>query len=124
MRVLNMRDEEAQRLLAEGKAEYVGRGYARQDLLSRLYCEKGWLGNPHVVGWCEHCKTYHEQGEAAEAYRNNLEWRYEFDERFAKAFSEMMKTREALVCWCAPRRCHGNVIIEFWEDITRNRKEL
>ena len=52
--------------------EYIGRGieYHTHILAKGIKpSEKGWLGNPHPIGWCDRCLEYHNREECIEAFK-------------------------------------------------------
>lgn len=65
-------------------------------------------GNPHPVGDCKRCSIKHERGEAVVAFRKDVEQMPEF---IAKART-YLKGKD-LVCWCAPKACHADVLLEI-----------
>jgi hypothetical protein len=34
--------------------------------------EEGWLGNPHPIGWCDICTTYHTRDECIERFKEDF----------------------------------------------------
>jgi hypothetical protein len=70
----------------------------------------GKYGNLHKIGYCGVCQRRHTRAEAIEAYqedvRNNLELRKEIEKLRGKR----------LGCFCKPKACHGDVIVEFLEE--------
>ena len=76
------------------------------------------FGNQHKVGWCNLCNNEHAQGRAVEAFAKDFERRILEDDEFRKAvFGLRGKT---LVCFCKPKRCHGDVYVEFLERQDEN----
>lgn len=66
--------------------------------------EPGWLGNPFAMsdGWSRE--------EAVERYREAFRDRLD-DPEFRAAVEELHG--KTLACWCTPRSCHGDVILEY-----------
>lgn len=64
------------------------------------------LGNPFVIG--------------KDGSRGDVVTKFE---RWARHSSEVMETIERLPpdavlgCWCAPKRCHGDVIVKLWKEM-------
>lgn len=81
---------------------YIGRpGHGRD----------GYFGNPHPVGFCPLCAQEHVRGEAVVAFEDYFYRRLARDPEFFGRVLELHGKR--LGCFCAPARCHGNVIAEF-----------
>lgn len=78
-------------IIPEG-ARYVGR--------------PGPLGNPFLVG------KDGTREEVIEKYRQWFRVRLEKEEAFLVTVEHLRGT-PALVCWCAPNRCHAEVIAEY-----------
>lgn len=76
-------------------------------------------GNPytHLGGNTLAQYTVESREEAIEAYRHWLERMVDFD----PAYFDDLLDATALVCWCAPASCHGDVIAEWLEE---RRKQL
>ena len=70
----------------------------------------GKYGNRHKLGYCSVCQRRHTCAEAIEAYqedvRNNPELRKEIEKLRGKR----------LGCFCKPKACHGDAIVEFLEE--------
>lgn len=80
---------------------YIGRAGRGQD---------GYFGNPHPVGDCARCGREHERGEAVLAFREDFESYLRQPEYLARIKALKGKI---LVCFCAPRACHGHVMAEW-----------
>lgn len=80
---------------------YIGR---------RNRCSSGLFGNPIVAGKpCLICDARHEAaGSTLACYEVYLRRRLEYDPKFKAAFLQL--DGKYLVCSCAPRRCHGDII--------------
>jgi hypothetical protein len=90
---------------------YVGRGPHKVHMNMNLPLgAKGWLGNPHTVGFCPQCGVEHVQGEAAEAFRDDFYARLEREKEFKLYLLDKGQQIDYVVCWCAPRKCHGDII--------------
>lgn len=83
---------------------YMGRAGKGQD---------GYFGNDHYVGYCRKCQKNHTQEEAVEAFRADFRVRIAVDDAYrAKIWQCQGK---ALGCFCKPRACHVDVIVEYLE---------
>lgn len=79
-----------------------------------VFIDRGtYWGNPHPMGRsCPSCHGHptHTREEAIAAFKRDWESpKYEAHRR--RALKELWN--KVLVCWCAPRPCHGHVIAEF-----------
>lgn len=73
-----------------------------------------YVGRPSLFG---NPFKIRNEGDRAEVIKLYEEWfldRIVKDAGFRKAL-EKLKTATALVCWCAPKACHGDVIAEWLE---------
>ena len=96
--------------------EYIGRGteYHTHMLAEGINPgEKGWLGNPHPIGWCDICRDYHTRSECIMKFKNDFYKKINSDEEFRKAVFALRGKR--LGCYCKPEECHGDIIKE-WID--------
>jgi len=66
--------------------------------------ELGWLGNPYRMS------DGYDREEAVAEYREAFRDRLEDDE-FREAVEDLRG--KTLACWCSPRACHGDVIVEY-----------
>lgn len=72
--------------------------------------EPGWLGNPYK-------KEDYGREECIERFREDFIKRLENDPEFRSAVENLQG--KTLGCWCKPKPCHGDVILEFLRgDIT------
>ena len=86
---------------------YIGRPGKGQD---------GYFGNPVVVGeQCPVCGQIHvKPGETLVCYREYLQWRVDHDPEFRVNLQNLRG--KTLGCFCKPRPCHGDVIVEWLEE--------
>ncbi len=104
--------------------EYIGRGTEyRTHMNSRGIQpgEKGWLGNPHPIGWCDICQTYHSREECIQAFKKDFYRKINNDSVFQKAVLQLRGKR--LGCYCKPKACHGDVIKAWIESQPIERKK-
>jgi len=94
VRVLNKRKDEIPK-----DAVYVGRPTP--------------FGNPFVIGEGRAVGRPITRVEAVERFREYFRKRVSEEAGFRKAV-EALRGRD-LVCWCAPERCHAEVIVEYLE---------
>ncbi len=73
--------------------------------------EKGWLGNPHPIGWCDICREYHTRTECISKFRQDFYKKINSDPEFKKSILSLKGKR--LGCYCKPKECHGDVIKEW-----------
>ena len=82
---------------------YVGRGPGRCNMSNTPVGERGWLGNPF---------------QSIPKFKRAFLARIKSDRAFRKAVLKLKG--KALVCWCKPRPCHGDVIAA-WIDNQSHR---
>ena len=86
--------------LFKGKGIYIGRPSV--------------LGNPFIIG------RDGDREEVIRKYREYLERAIESDYRVKAAFEMIRELNKkgavVLICWCAPEKCHGDVIKEMIEN--------
>jgi len=94
--------------------EYIGRGleYHTHMLAKGIKNgEKGWLGNPHPIGWCDICSEYHTRDECIEEFKKDFYKKIKDDPGFREAVY-LLKGKK-LGCYCKPKKCHGDVIKDW-----------
>jgi type II secretory pathway pseudopilin PulG len=94
--------------------EYIGRGieyHTHMNAEGIKPSEKGWLGNPHPIGWCGICSKYHKRIECIEEFKKDFYNKINDDQGFRKAVYLLKGKR--LGCYCKPKECHGDVIKEW-----------
>ena len=69
--------------------------------------EPGWLGNPYPV-------SNYSREESIANYREDFLARVHQDEAFREAVENLRGG--TLACWCTPKPCHGDVILEYLRD--------
>jgi hypothetical protein len=81
--------------------------------------EDGTFGNPIIVGeMCEVCKERHySPGETIPCFKRYFLMRIMADPTF-RARVEKLRGKK-LGCFCKPRACHGDVIVEYLEGMKR-----
>ncbi len=75
--------------------------------------EDGYFGNPIRIGArCHRCGKRHEIGaETLGCYRDYFTERVFADPEFRRRIAQLRGKR--LVCFCKPKPCHGDVIVEW-----------
>lgn len=89
-KVLNLHD---MKLPADETNVYIGRDTIRKN---------GEWGNPFVIG---------KDGDRNEVVRKHAEWFLSQPELVEKAKKELKGKN--LVCFCAPRSCHGDILLRI-----------
>lgn len=85
------------------------------------------LGNPysHLPGTAEEFKVA-DRNEAIEKYRGWLETKITDPSAFGHeaviAAMKMLSEESILVCWCKPKRCHADVVVEMWKKYHRKNE--
>jgi len=92
-----------------------------------IYIGRGSImGNPYHSKESNHPQALYKvetDDEAIDGYRTYFEDRYKNDDLFRNTILELVN-RELddkntnFVCYCAPNKCHGDVIKEFIDEIT------
>lgn len=74
----------------------------------------GYFGNPIIKGeTCPVCQKVHDEpGDTIPCYRVYLEWRLATDPDFVVHFNQL--EGKTLGCFCKPKACHGDVIVEYF----------
>lgn len=99
-RVVNLR--------RRGCEVYIGRGPGGTHMMNTDPRERGWLGNPYIVN------NEDERIDAVLNFLDDFVDKLKSDEEF---YNEVKKIEgRNLGCFCAPKLCHGDVIIKFIED--------
>ena len=84
----------------KGKGIYIGR--------------PGPLGNPFIVG------RNGSLDEVMKKCERHLSLGIKSDKKMAAAFERIKEAAKkgdvSLICWCAPKRCHGNIIKRMVEE--------
>jgi len=76
------------------------------------------LGNPHVVTShgeeCPQCHLEHSLGQAIEAFRTDL---FGGSLPSHARLIALLPEDAILYCWCRPRACHCDIIIDYWNHV-------
>jgi hypothetical protein len=67
------------------------------------------FGNPFKIGDGIDRKT------SIKMYKEYFYWRISHDTKFARLVRSLEGKK--LGCWCAPAPCHGDVIVEYFEEL-------
>ena len=97
--------------------EYIGRGtepYTHMLTPGITPGTKGWLGNPHPIGWCNRCRAYHTRTECISAFKEDFHEAIRSNVGFKRHVLTLQGKR--LGCYCTPQDCHGDVIKEYLES--------
>jgi hypothetical protein len=79
----------------------------------------GYFGNPHPVGrYCTICKATHNRNEAISLFQKDFNKKIEQDPEFKSRVMELKGKK--LGCFCSPSACHGDVYVEYLENITKD----
>ena len=103
---------------------YIGRGPGKCDMLNTPPGDKGWLGNPVILGQlCLVCgDVHHDGGSTLECYRVALKQRLK-DPEFVKAIKEVAESGKDLACWCKPGPCHGDILVSVFNRYLERRQQ-
>ncbi|MCP4544938.1 MAG: DUF4326 domain-containing protein [bacterium] len=96
---------------------YIGRGSdPRTHMLTAGVRpgERGWLGNPHPIGYCDLCDLEHTRDECIAAFREDFRGKLTTDDAFRAAVLALRGKR--LGCYCKPKNCHGDVIKAYLDS--------
>ena len=119
MKVLNFRSEAAQRGLREGSAVYVGRpkgGGVCHYGNPFTHMGEGTLALFKVNTREEAVRAYDEWLRGFKIYPNNPR----LEAQRAWILNHLRELRgKDLVCWCAPRACHADILL-----VVANKEEL
>lgn len=86
----------------------IGRAdYGSSNMNNTSVGEPGWLGNPYS-------KDDYGREKCIELFRKDFVERLQTDPEFRRAVEGLQG--KTLGCWCKPKACHGDVILEFLED--------
>ncbi len=73
-----------------------------------------YIGRPSIFGNPYHLKDELEREKIVEAYKIYFYDRLQRDEEFKR---EVLKLKgRVLGCYCKPKKCHGDVIVEYLES--------
>ena len=91
---------------------YIGRRGRGQD---------GYFGSPIIIGSpCPMCNNTHkDNGSTLPCYKQYLEIRIRKDDIFRKRLLALKG--KVLGCFCKPKPCHGDVIVEFCKTFSLGR---
>jgi hypothetical protein len=93
-------------LHAGGTGEYIGR--------------PSILGNPYILG------VDGTRADCIDKYETYFLDKLENDPKFRKEFERLVDLARAgklsIACWCAPQRCHGDVIKKYIEQRLNDEK--
>lgn len=83
----------------------IGRAnYGKSHMNNTPVGKPGWLGNPYP-------EREYGREKCIELFRSDFEERILSDPDFRIAVSEL--DGETLACYCKPKPCHGDVIVEY-----------
>ena len=85
-----------------------------------------YIGRPNVLGNPFFMKKEEDRNEVCEKYKIWLYDQMLHNVQVYNMINRMVyflnkKEHIYLVCWCAPKRCHGDIIKEFIERYSKNR---
>lgn len=73
------------------------------------------FGNPHTIGYCNLCNKTHDRKDCVDTYKIYFYNRLLTDSSFHDKVLSLKG--QTLGCWCKPKLCHGDIIIEYLEGI-------
>lgn len=97
---------------------YIGRGNGgRGDMTNTPLGFNGWLGNPvHIGQRCPVCQDIHVSGGSTlDCYRVLLDRKRQNTPGFDDRLHELKGFQ--LVCFCAPKPCHGDVLAQLIDSL-------
>ena len=97
--------------------EYIGRRsepYAHMLTAGIKPGAKGWLGNPHPIGWCKICREHHTRTECISTFKRDFYKAISGNEDFKNTVLTLKGKQ--LGCYCKPKECHGDIIKEYIES--------
>ncbi len=100
---------------------YIGRPgswYRATRMVNRL-CNRSVLGNDHPLSDINNDRL---RKESIELYKVDFDKRIKLRGNFRRAIGQIYKAYKRgksikLVCFCAPRACHGDIIKSFIESV-------
>jgi len=86
---------------------YIGRPGKNKD---------GYFGNPVTPGVvCFVCDHIHDKGDTLACYEQYVRARITFDDEFKRRLKEL--DGKILGCFCKPKACHGDVLINIIAEL-------
>ena len=83
----------------------IGRANSgRSHMNNTAVGEPGWLGNPYP-------ESDYGREECIRLFRTDFEERIDEDAAFREAVENLRG--KTLACWCVPKACHGEVILDY-----------
>lgn len=75
------------------------------------------FGNPHPIGYCSACCCTHDRATAIAAFAEDVR-----EMPNTVRAIEQLPEDAVLGCWCSPKPCHGDTIIELWNELHKLSK--
>lgn len=86
----------------------IGRSGGTNHMNNTPVGEPGWIGNPYP-------EAEYGRERCIELFREDFHDRLQSDPEFRRAVENLQG--EVLGCYCKPRPCHGDVIVEFLRSL-------
>lgn len=84
----------------------------KEDLAGSIYIGRGSpLGNPYIIG------IHGDLDQVLKMYRTYLVNKLISRDPAIETAMRNLTPDSKIVCFCAPKPCHGNIIEEFWNDL-------
>lgn len=94
------------------EAVYIGRRMHAKGL------PQSPLANPFLIG------PDGDREQVIEKYRVWLWQRIKLGDNAVLDALEAIEPHTRLVCWCAPQRCHGEIVIKAWDWLRKHPDEI
>lgn len=72
------------------------------------------FGNPHGIGFCKLCQKVHDRKQAIEEFKKDF-YICLTDSEFRDTVLKLKG--KTLACWCKPLPCHGDIIVEYLDNL-------
>lgn len=109
----NLKPADLNLLFGEGQWVYIGRVNRWRGIKGSI------LANPFPI----QDDTPQERKRVVERYRQYITAHLDSgDKKYISAFVEASKAH-ALVCWCSPKICHGDVLVELFDQYRATHPE-
>lgn len=104
-------------LFKESYDVYIGRDNMGRGADKIEIGKRGWLGNPY------HMKQNNELSRkiVLDKFKDYFYTRIKLDEEFRKAVHELKG--KTLGCYCKPKSCHGDIIVDYLNNLEEDETD-